>query len=108
MRLLDLELGEAPAAVPDRSRDGRPYRLAVVLVRIHGTPIGCVEVPLDGGRLDGEALGWAVATNLRDAIAAHLRDDAVDGGGAHPAALHRTSPALPGALAARHGGRGEP
>jgi O-antigen biosynthesis protein len=86
VRLLDLELGEAPAAVPDRSRDGRPYRLAVVLVRVHGTPIGCVEVPLRGGRVDGEALGWVVATNLRDAIAAHLRDDAVDG---------RAAPTLP-------------
>jgi O-antigen biosynthesis protein len=75
MRLLDHELGEPPPDVPDRARDGRPYRVAAVLVRLHGTPLGCVEVPLTHGRLDRGALDRAVATTLGDAIAAHLRDD---------------------------------
>jgi glycosyltransferase involved in cell wall biosynthesis len=74
--LLDVELGEAPSAVPDRARHGQPYRLALVLVRLHGTPLGCVEVPLHGGRLDRAELDRSVATQLGDAIAAHLRDDA--------------------------------
>jgi O-antigen biosynthesis protein len=75
VRLLDLELGQPPATVPDRARHGRPYRQAHVLVRLHGTPLGYVEVPLEGGLLDREALDWTVATVLGDAIAAHLGED---------------------------------
>jgi O-antigen biosynthesis protein len=74
VRLVDLELGQA-AAVPERARDGKPYRLALVLVRLHGAPLGCVEVPLDRGRLDRAAFDRTVATTLADAIAAHMRED---------------------------------
>jgi GT2 family glycosyltransferase len=81
--VIDLELGQAPPAVPDRARDGRAYRLALVLVRLHETPIGCVEVPLDGGRLEREVLERAVAAELRDAIESHLRWDAAAAGGSH-------------------------
>jgi O-antigen biosynthesis protein len=83
VRLLDLELGRAPGAVPERARDGKPYHTALVLVRLHGTPLGCVEVPLDRGQLDRAAFDRAIANTLGDAIAAHLRDDV----GAAPARL---------------------
>jgi len=85
VRLLDHEHGEFPPAVPDRARNGQPYRRAAVLVRLHGTPLGCVEVPLHHGRLDRGGLDGAVETTLGDAIAAHLRDD----GGAAGAQLAR-------------------
>jgi O-antigen biosynthesis protein len=80
VRLLDVELGEAPSPVPDCAREGQPYRLATVLVRLHGTPLGCVEVPLHDGELDRGEFDRAVATQLGDAIAAHCRDDACAAG----------------------------
>jgi O-antigen biosynthesis protein len=86
-----MELGEAPAAVPGRARDGRPYRRALVLVRLHGTPMGCVEVPLRSGRLEREALERVVAAELGEAIESHLRYDAACAGGplALPRCVHR-------------------
>ena len=78
VRLLDLELGQRPVAVLGGTREGRPYSRAQVLVRLHGTPLGCVEAPVEDGYLDREALDRIVATALGDAISAHL--DA-DGGG---------------------------
>jgi O-antigen biosynthesis protein len=83
VRVIDLELGQTPAAVPDRARDGRPYHLALILVRLHETPIGCVEVPLDGGRLERDVLDRAVAAKLGDAIESHLRWDTAAGGSSH-------------------------
>jgi glycosyltransferase involved in cell wall biosynthesis len=57
---------------------GRPYRRARLLVRVHGQPIGFLELGLrDGGAAATTTLS-AIEGALGDAIADHLRADGIE------------------------------
>jgi GT2 family glycosyltransferase len=65
--LVDLDPGATP--------DGGAYPLALVFVRLHGTPVGLVELRLDGGALGAAALATALWPEVRDAVERHLAAD---------------------------------
>ena len=51
------------------------YRRAQLLVRIHGTPVGLLSVPLEAGACDAATLVRHVREDLGPAVAAHLEYD---------------------------------
>jgi cellulose synthase/poly-beta-1,6-N-acetylglucosamine synthase-like glycosyltransferase len=73
---VDLELSQVPDAGP-----GRPAR---VLVRLHGHPLGVVEVDADARAADGGAAAALAA--FGDAVVAHLAADGLDPARRHEAA----------------------
>lgn len=76
VRVLSVELSEGVPAVPDtEGPDGRPYRAAQVLVRLHGQPLGVLDVPLPPGGLTARQHATAIETQLAQAIDEHLRAD---------------------------------
>lgn len=76
--------------VPPPDEDGRPYRRARLLARVHGTPIGFAALELEDGRLDGERVRREVTDLLGGKVREHLAADGLpaDGwdGGELPAA----------------------
>jgi glycosyltransferase involved in cell wall biosynthesis len=58
--------------------DGRSYRRARLLVRIHGQPIGFVEIRLREGVAPVTTTLQAIEESLGEAISAHLRADGID------------------------------
>lgn len=79
IRMLDVELSRPLTDIsPTRDRDGAVYTRAWVLVRLHDTPLGLVEVPLPDGTLAAGALAAAIWTELGGQINDHLRGDGMD------------------------------
>ncbi len=76
IRMLDAEIG-APLAAIGAATDhqGQLYTRAWVLVRLHDTPLGLIEVDLPDGSLPADALASAIWAGLAGEINAHLRDD---------------------------------
>ena len=70
VKVLEVELSEAARdhACPDHAR-------AKVLVRLHGTPLGFLDLPVTDGVLTGAAVTTAAHTELP--VAAHLEADGV-------------------------------
>ncbi|MEV1288769.1 glycosyltransferase [Micromonospora sp. NPDC049679] len=76
VRVLAVELSEAVPDVPDTGGpDGTRYGAAHVLVRLHGQPLGVVDVTLPAGGLTASALAAAVRARFATAINEHLRHD---------------------------------
>jgi GT2 family glycosyltransferase len=78
-RVLEVELSAplADVAVPE-------HRAARVLVRLHGTPLGLLDLPVTAGVLRAEDLATAVDRDL--SLAAHLDGDGVASPAAPPPA----------------------
>ncbi|WP_200210968.1 glycosyltransferase [Micromonospora coerulea] len=75
-RVLTVELAEGMPDVPDSGGpDGTRYGGAQVLVRLHGQPLGLVDVALPAGGLTAPALAAAIRARLSAAIDEHLRHD---------------------------------
>jgi GT2 family glycosyltransferase len=77
VREVELDDGDVTIAVP-RSATGRPYRSALLLVRLHGEPLGTVTVPVSGDRVDHsshERIHSQLAARIRDHRAA---DESLD------------------------------
>lgn len=72
----DLEIGE-PLGTLERgqTQSGVPFGSCLCLVRLHGRPLGMVEVPLPPGGVSGEALAARVQRELGEEVARHLRLD---------------------------------
>ncbi len=77
---MEVELSEPlPALAAAAAPDGRPYRRANVFVRLHGEPLGWVDVSLGGGEgLDAAALAAAVWPEVADRARRHLERDGQD------------------------------
>jgi GT2 family glycosyltransferase len=76
IRVLTVELSEGVPEVPDRGGpDGTRYGAAQVLVRLHGQPLGLLDVRLPAGGLTASALGTAIRERLAGEIDEHLRED---------------------------------
>ncbi|MFE9654998.1 glycosyltransferase [Micromonospora sp. NPDC006431] len=76
VRVLAVELAEGVPDVPDTGGpEGTRYGAAQVLVRLHGEPLGLVDVGLPAGGLTAPALTATIRDRLATAIDAHLRHD---------------------------------
>jgi glycosyltransferase involved in cell wall biosynthesis len=91
-RVLELELSEALPAI-DRGvgEFGVPYRAVRCLVRLHGQPLGLIELDLAGGEIRPALLADAIRSRLGVEVASHLRSDGLD------ASLGLTANGLPAA-----------
>ncbi|MGH2718149.1 MAG: glycosyltransferase family 2 protein [Actinomycetota bacterium] len=75
-RVLDIEVGDPlPTIEATLAEDGQPYRAALVLVRLHGWPIGTVELGLDDAPVPPDALAELVWAELAFPILRHLAQD---------------------------------
>jgi len=78
VRMDDIELGDP---LPDLSRGstsaGIPFAASLCLVRLHGRPLGLVQVDLPERGLSAEALAACIRAELGEQIAAHLELDAL-------------------------------
>jgi GT2 family glycosyltransferase len=75
----ELELGQPISdLVAPAGPGGSPYRRARLLVRIHGQPIGFVEVRLRDGVAPATTTLRAIEWSLGEALADHLRGDGIE------------------------------
>jgi O-antigen biosynthesis protein len=75
IRVVELELaGTIPDLLATTSPDGVPYRQALVLVRLHGEPLGLLSLDLPAGLPAGE-LARTVWNRFHSLIARHLAGD---------------------------------
>jgi GT2 family glycosyltransferase len=78
LRIMEAELGQPlPAIQAARAGDGRPYRRAQVLVRLHGWPLGIVNLDLEPerGTLDSASYRRRLWDALGPTIREHLELD---------------------------------
>lgn len=89
--LLDLELSGPEICTPVPRRSGAVHRRARVLVRLHGAPLGVIDVTLDGAGVDMEMLVEHASDSLGAAIDAHLSYDGLLAGKRARSALLRSA-----------------
>lgn len=78
IRVCELELSEPVTAIAAGvGRDGKPYGRARVLVRLHGEPLGSVDVHLEGSDVAPEELLARVVAELHEPLDRHLTNDGI-------------------------------
>jgi GT2 family glycosyltransferase len=96
----DLEIGAPIDGLPGgESRDGAAFAASLCIVRLHGRPLGLIEVPLGADGISSTALASAVEAALANEASAHLLED-----GLPPAQVSVdgiSGPAVPACIAAR-------
>ena len=76
MMIAEVELGaELPTLRATSSETGRSYLRARCLVRLHGAPLGFVDLELGTGDVTPAEYGKAIWASLQDEISTHLRGD---------------------------------
>jgi GT2 family glycosyltransferase len=76
VRLHDVEIGAPLAPLSAGStEDGTPFGSCLCLVRLHGRPLGTIEVRLPGEGIPAEELAGEIQRRLGEEIASHLRGD---------------------------------
>jgi len=80
IRIVDVELSEPIPMVPAAcSPSGQPYRRANVFVRLHGEPLGYVDVPLGAGEgLEPNDLATAIWPQVIGRAQLHIERDGED------------------------------
>jgi GT2 family glycosyltransferase len=100
VRILDLELSEALQLLrAEKTGDGSPFGSCLCLVRLHGRPLGTVEVKLEGADVPAEELAARIQAELGEAIARHLREDGLPPAEASAGGI--SGPEVPACAAAR-------
>ncbi len=77
-----IELSTTIEPIDDRHPDGGRYGWAVVLVRLHGVPLGPLFVALPNGGSSGETVRCLAEAQFASEIAEHLAADGMSGMGA--------------------------
>jgi glycosyltransferase involved in cell wall biosynthesis len=78
VRVLDLEISEALASIgPEPPAGEADYGSALVLVRLHGRPLGTLQLDLRGGAIPAGEVARLVWERLRQPIVDHLAADGV-------------------------------
>jgi glycosyltransferase involved in cell wall biosynthesis len=76
IRIIEVELSQPLSNIPAvEPQTGRYYRRIRILARLHGRPLGLVDVRLDSNELEAGACAEAIWRTLGEAINAHLRED---------------------------------
>ncbi|HEY2667201.1 MAG TPA: glycosyltransferase [Actinomycetota bacterium] len=83
VRVLDLEIsqplaGIGPAARPGEDAGERTYSSALVLVRLHGRPLGTLQLDLRAGTIAAGDVARQVWERLRQPIVDHLAADGLE------------------------------
>jgi glycosyltransferase involved in cell wall biosynthesis len=79
VRMDDVEIGAALPSLPSlNTATGTAFAGSMCLVRLHGRPLGMIELDLPAAGLTPEALATRIDIELGAAIAAHLRDDGLE------------------------------
>lgn len=92
-RLVEIELADnLPALEAASDPRGSIYHRALALVRLHGDPVGLIEVPLREGAITPDELGQVLWPAIRRRAARHLRED--DESATIPSGLSLTGPAV--------------
>jgi O-antigen biosynthesis protein len=73
--LTELELAEPKSSSTAWNENGRHYRRVRALVRLHGTPLGIVDLHAGDSPIDVDAIVGRAGHELRGAIDAHLTHD---------------------------------
>lgn len=75
-RMVEIELGRhLPAIAAYDEKTGRIYTRAFCVVRLHGRPLGIVEVQMEGDEVAGEVYAARIWQELGEKIIEHLRED---------------------------------
>jgi GT2 family glycosyltransferase len=74
----EAELARPLEIVTNHTNGSVGHDRALVTVRLHGVPLGRVEVELEGGTIKPATLAGAIREELADAIRAHLLSDGVE------------------------------
>jgi hypothetical protein len=75
IRLLEIELSEPLCDIAARTGEGKHYRRAQALVRLHERPLGLIELPLGSDGVEAEEVERRIHETLGPAIAQHLARD---------------------------------
>lgn len=76
VQIVEVELAQAlPRLEPKTAPSGARYGAALCLVRLHGEPLGLVEVEVPAAGLEAAGLAESIEADLGEAIAAHLGND---------------------------------
>ena len=76
VRMDEIEIGRPLPALPSEDpRTGTSFPSSLCLVRLHGKPLGLVQVDLPGTGLPADALAARIQAELAEEVAQHLRDD---------------------------------
>jgi GT2 family glycosyltransferase len=79
MRVVEIELAnEVPQVDLGAAADGRQYAGALVLVRLHNTPLGILRVASTDRSISPQHMARSIWSELEGAIRAHLREDGLD------------------------------
>jgi len=96
----DVEISAPIDGLPGgESRDGIVFAASLCIVRLHGRPLGLIEVPLSAEGISAVALANAVAAGLSEEVSAHLREDGLPPAQVSVAGI--PSPAVPACVATR-------
>jgi glycosyltransferase involved in cell wall biosynthesis len=90
VRMDDVEIGAPLPDLPATAADCKAFGGSMCLVRLHGVPVGIVELDLPPEGLPAERLAVEIDAGLSAEIASHLRSD-----GLEPATLTVTGLASP-------------
>jgi GT2 family glycosyltransferase len=71
-----MELADSRPTLRAGSEDAQRYWRARVLVRLHGAPLGVLDIDVEEGPIAAAAIARRASHELRDAIDGHLADDA--------------------------------
>jgi glycosyltransferase involved in cell wall biosynthesis len=76
VQIVEVELAQAlPRLEPKTAPSGTRYGAALCLVRLHGEPLGLVELEVPASGLEAATLASSIEEDLGEAIAAHLSSD---------------------------------
>ena len=76
LELFDIDIGQPLPSLKTTYRpDGTRYERAFALIRLHGQPLGHLELDLCAGGMTAEELAKKTWGQLRSSIAKHLEDD---------------------------------
>lgn len=91
VRVDQIEIGAPLSGLAPPQRDaGTPYRSSMCLVRLHGRPLGRIQVELPSGGLSADALAARIQAELGEPLARHLRDDGMAPGPLHASGIEGT------------------
>jgi O-antigen biosynthesis protein len=76
VRIRDVELDASLEPLSaGATEDGAPFGSCLCLVRLHGRPLGLIEVGLPGAGVTAEELAGQIDAQLGDEVVRHLRED---------------------------------